>query len=521
MDFSDDDEELNVPQVKKAIVYGSLEEKEKLRLSAISSSGSLASDAIKAGKAAGNINITEGGSYDIAERDPNEGQEELIAELEKRKKARQIQVSTDDSEVKANLRQLGEPICLFGEGPAERRERLRRTLAELGSEATGAILRKGEALPEKKTKEEENVTWYHEGTSALKEARIWIAKYSIPRAKDRIKQQKEEKLLPTAKKNAQLQDLHKRVRAVTNECSQIGDVRPLSYCEFSPNGKILAVASWSGLCKLWSVPDCQLIRQLRGHNCNVGSIVFHPKATLTMEDNACCMASCSQDGAVKLWNLVSDEPVADIEGHSPYRVSHLKYHPSGRFLGTCCFDNSWRLWDLEVQEEILHQEGHSKPVYDIAFQGDGALAATGGLDAFGRVWDLRTGRCVMFLEGHIQSVFSVDFAADGYHVATGSEDNSVRIWDLRQRKCVYTIPAHKNLVSKVKFQPNHGNYLVSASYDCTSKIWAHPTWAPLKTLAGHEGKVMGTDISPDLKYIATVSYDRTFKLWTTEMQGGI
>lgn len=127
----------------------------------------------------------------------------------------------------------------------------------------------------------------------------------------------------------------------------------------------------------------------------------------------------------------------------------------------------------------------------------------------------------MFLEGHIQSVFSIDFAADGYHVATGSEDNSVKIWDLRQRKCMYTIPAHKNLVSKVKFQPNHGNYLVSASYDCTAKVWAHPTWAPLKTLAGHEGKVMGTDISPDLKYIATVSYDRTFKLWTTEMQGGI
>ena len=40
------------------------------------------------------------------------------------------------------------------------------------------------------------------------------------------------------------------------------------------------------------------------------------------------------------------------------------------------FDNSWRLWDLEACEEILHQEGHSKPVYDIAFQTDGALAAT-------------------------------------------------------------------------------------------------------------------------------------------------
>ena len=43
------------------------------------------------------------------------------------------------------------------------------------------------------------------------------------------------------------------------------------------------------------------------------------------------------------------------------------------------FDHSWRLWDLEAQDEVLHQEGHSKPVYDIAFQADGAIVVTGYL----------------------------------------------------------------------------------------------------------------------------------------------
>ena len=48
------------------------------------------------------------------------------------------------------------------------------------------------------------------------------------------------------------------------------------------------------------------------------------------------------------------------------------------------------------------------------------------------------------------------------------------------------------------------------------QVWTHPNWSPVKTLAGHEGKVMSVDISPDSKYIATASYDRTFKLWTQE-----
>ncbi len=41
-----------------------------------------------------------------------------------------------------------------------------------------------------------------------------------------------------------------------------------------------------------------------------------------------------------------------------------------------------------------------------------------------------------------------------------------------------------------------GDYIVTSSYDNTAKVWAHPGWTPLKTLAGHESKVMCVDISP-------------------------
>lgn len=147
----------------------------------------------------------------------------------------------------------------------------------------------------------------------------------------------------------------------------------------------------SGLCKLWTMPNLEHVRTLRGHNSYACSIVFHPQSTLSLSKNALNMASCGTDGSVFLWNLESEEPIGNLEGHEPHRVSHVAFHPSGRFLGTCCFDKSWRLWDLETNEEILYQEGHSKAVFDLSFQCDGSLAATGGLDAYGRVWDIRSG----------------------------------------------------------------------------------------------------------------------------------
>ena len=60
-------------------------------------------------------------------------------EFERRKRARLINVSTDDAEVKKNLRDLGEPICLFGEGPADRRNRLRlmELFSQLGEDTVG------------------------------------------------------------------------------------------------------------------------------------------------------------------------------------------------------------------------------------------------------------------------------------------------------------------------------------------------------------------------------------------------
>uniref|UniRef100_A0A3Q2G6H9 Uncharacterized protein n=1 Tax=Cyprinodon variegatus TaxID=28743 RepID=A0A3Q2G6H9_CYPVA len=70
-----------------------------------------------------------------------------------------------------------------------------------------------------------------------------------------------------------------------------------------------------------------------------------------------------------------------------------------------------------------------------------------------------------------------------------------------------------------KTEPKYGHFLLTGAYDNTAKVWSHPGWMPLKTLAGHEGKVMGVDMSPDGKLIATCSYDRTFKLWLPFLYG--
>lgn len=57
--------------------------------------------------------LVEDGSY-LTERARIENKV-ILDELERKKKARSLAVPTDDNRVKARLREIGEPITLFGE----------------------------------------------------------------------------------------------------------------------------------------------------------------------------------------------------------------------------------------------------------------------------------------------------------------------------------------------------------------------------------------------------------------------
>ena len=131
----------------------------------------------------------------------------MLEEFERRKKVKAITVSTSDIDVKTDLRQLGEPICLFGEGPAERRVRLRELLGTLGED----VIKRRKIMDSMTMEDEEDQsikneqTWYHEGPDSLRVAREWIAQFSISRAKERLARLRQEAEMPEKTKMAQQQ----------------------------------------------------------------------------------------------------------------------------------------------------------------------------------------------------------------------------------------------------------------------------------------------------------------------------
>ena len=86
----------------------------------------------------------------------------------------------------------------------------------------------------------------------------------------------------------------------------------------------------------------------------------------------------------------------------------------------------------------------------------------------------------------------------------------MKLWKL-DGTLVTTLKGHENSVLGVAFSPD-GKFIASGSCDKTVKLWKLDGTL-VTTLKGHENVVSSVAFSPDGKFIASGSWDKTVKLW--------
>ena len=258
----------------------------------------------------------------------------------------------------------------------------------------------------------------------------------------------------------------------------------------------------------WPLPDLAgpaLRRALSGNVEEVYAVVVAPDGSW--------LASGSDDGTVRIWDVATGQEGAVLEGHTDM-VRALAVAPDASWLASGSDDGTVRIWDVATGQERAVLESHTSHVEALAVAPDGSWLASGSWDSTVRIWDAATSRERALLPGHTNVVRALAVAPDGSWLASGSDDGTVRIWDVATSQERALLPGHTDMVRALAVAPD-GSWLASGGFDGTVRIWDTATSQERAVLESHTSHVEALAVAPDGSWLATSGWDGTVRIWDT------
>lgn len=335
-----------------------------------------------------------------------------------------------------------------------------------------------------------------------------------------------------------------------------GHTGPVKLLAISPDGSILASASWDSTVRLWRWPDGQPLRTL-------DELTSYPR-TLAMVADGTDLVAVDGNGNVRQWRLRSGEPLKWFNCGSGWSGSSvcIGAAPGGAVLASNPWNKTVRLWHLSSGKMLKTLEGHAGNVLCLASTSDGSILVTGSADKTARLWHLPSGEPITTLEGHLDEVTCLAIGPDGsllasvtspgvniYHdrkaevrlwrlpsgdllktletdqigglisiapdgstLAHAGGDGTIHLWSLPSGELVNKFRGHLMAVKDLAFSSN-GAVLASASCDCAVGLWRLPAGQPIEMLRGHSRIVNCLAMASDGSILASGSDDGTVRLW--------
>lgn len=280
---------------------------------------------------------------------------------------------------------------------------------------------------------------------------------------------------------------------------------------FSPDGKGLASGSGDTTVRFWDVNTQTPIFTCSGHRHWVLAVAWSPDAQK--------VASGCRNGEINIWDACTGNRTSKMPlmGHTKWITclvwEPINCNPDCRRLASSSKDCTIRIWDTVLLKCELVLSGHTMSVTCIKWSANG-LIYSASQDRTVKVWRGTDGVLCRSLDGHAHWVNTLALNCD-YIVRTGPFDPEA----LHKSK---EVPKDRSEMAKmaqarydkVRSGPIKEDMLVSGSDDFTMFLWRpESVKTPVARLTGHQQLINDVKFSPDMRYIASASFDKSIRLW--------
>jgi cytochrome c len=195
-----------------------------------------------------------------------------------------------------------------------------------------------------------------------------------------------------------------------------GHTDPIASVAVSPDGTLLASASWDHTVRLWPLNGGSR-RVFDGNSQNVNCVAFSPDGRELM--------SVGYDTTLRIWRISDDGDA--ILRNLPTPLNSVAVAPDGEIAAAGA---DGKVYFLSPQGEMRADvQASATPVIALAISKDGALVAAAGIRGSVAVIERKTRNVQQTLVGPGLPVWSVAFFPDSRTLLTGGADRMLRRWN--------------------------------------------------------------------------------------------
>ena len=283
-----------------------------------------------------------------------------------------------------------------------------------------------------------------------------------------------------------------RTRQLTGHTGTINEV------SFSRDGQWLCVAAGEmglvGEATLWRTSDWSRGPVVQGHRDALYAAQISPDGKL--------LATASYDRDAMTWDLATLQPLTTYRGHND-AIYGISFSPNGKLLATASGDRTVKLWDVATGQRLDTFSQPAKEQSTLAFSPDGRFVAAGGLDCRVRIWEIsETGRegsnPILYARfAHEGQILKLAFSPDGRLLASSSADRRIKLWETKTFTQVAVLERQSDWPSALAFTADNRQLLVGRMNGEHQHYSVDPSWAnAANDLQPLDETAYGVEIAP-------------------------